>query len=175
MPICVNGSGTWRKTTTLCVNQSGTWRKTTTSCINQSGTWRNVYNGVIGSCALGSSVEGGLLICKSSDVAWIIAPSTTQVSRDWYCRQDAVTQAQSVAACNDWFVPSMPSAFYTGQLANPGHTCRVYWDSYSPNLYWSNNGYFSNNARGIYFANGCWCTPSVTTLGCIRAMRCVRY
>ena len=31
--------------------------------------------------------------------------TSTEVSRNWYSRNDAVTTAESNAACGDWFVP----------------------------------------------------------------------
>jgi len=71
----------------------------------------------------GDPFGGGTLICQASGTNWVVAPNTSEVSRNWYCRDDAVTTAQSVSGCTGWFVPSV------GQLQNPGYTCRTYWDS----------------------------------------------
>ena len=83
----------------------------------------------LGQC---NSDTGGYLICCSSGNLWIVAPSSTEVRRTWYCRNDVVTTANSNAACGNWFIPSC------AQLKNPGYTCRNNWDSYSSADTWSN-------------------------------------
>jgi hypothetical protein len=40
MALCINQTGTYRRTTSLRVNQSGTYRTIVNGCINQSGTYR---------------------------------------------------------------------------------------------------------------------------------------
>jgi hypothetical protein len=85
--------------------------------------------------ALGDAYEGGFLICQSGGTRWVVAPSSSQVVRNWFDRADASTRAQEVTGCTGWFVPSI------GQLQNPGFNCRTYWDTYStfsPSNYWSN-------------------------------------
>jgi hypothetical protein len=57
------------------------------------------------------------------------------VRRCWYCRDDAVTVANSCMGSCGWFVPSC------GQLQNPGYTCRTYWNSYCNEIYWSSSEY----------------------------------
>ena len=169
MALCVNQSGTWREISTQCVNDSGTWRQVATGCINQSGTWREFgfYNP--GNCPLGSNIEGGYLICKSSSVLWIVAPAATEVSRNWYSRNDANTRAQQVSGCTGWFVPTC------GQLQNPGYTCRTYWDSYSSAYFWSSTESDSFNARSVYFFNGYTTNLNKLNTRCVRAFRCVTY
>jgi len=174
MALCVNDSGTWREISTLCVNDSGTWREISTGCINQSGTWREFGMAPnIAAAALGDNIEGGYLICKSSGVAWIVAPSSTEVSRTWTSRGDAITTAQANEACGDWFVPDC------GQLFNPGSVCRTYWDSYVAITYWSNT-----NRAGSAPAGNAWTVSipyefkwySIHTFStCVRAFRCVTY
>ena len=117
----------------------------------------------------GSSLEGGYLICKSGGTAWIVAPASTEVSRNWYCRDDAVTTANANAACGDWFVPSR------GQLQNPGYTCRTYWDSYASAIYWSSTVYNSGFAWYVGFLNGLAYGSLKTGSYCVRAFRCVTY
>ena len=73
---------------------------------------------------LGSSYEGGYLICSASNNMWIVAPNASQVQRCWDCRNDSLTKAQQCTSCTDWFVPSRT------QLQNPGYRCRTYWDNY---------------------------------------------
>ena len=87
---------------------------------------------------LGSSYEGGYLICCSAGNLWIAAPSSTEVSDSWYNRNLAATCANNSAACGDWFVPTC------AQLKNPGHQCRTYWD---PNL--SSYTYWSDTENGL--------------------------
>ena len=90
----------------------------------------NTYNFTTEIDVLGSSQYGGNVICAASSVYWVVAPSSTEVSRDWYQRNHAVTTANSNASCGDWFVPNL------SQLLNPGWECRTYWDSAS-GYYWS--------------------------------------
>jgi hypothetical protein len=119
---------------------------------------------------LGASFGGGYAICISGGTVWVVAPNTTEVSRTWYCRDDAVTTAQASAACGDWFVPSF------GQLQNPGSTCRTYWNSYSSPRYWSSS---ETGQPGRAWSvclptnNNAYNYKSDTF--CVRAFRCVTY
>ena len=118
---------------------------------------------------LGDSCFGGFLICCASNNYWIVAPSSTEVSRDWHNRNDAITTANANAACGDWFIPSC------AQIQNPGYVCKTYWDSYSPR-YYSNS--LDGNGNGTYTMNfTLGHTTNVTKNGiyCIRAFRCVSY
>jgi hypothetical protein len=118
---------------------------------------------------LGCAYEGGYLIFKSGGTAWIVAPNTTEVSRNWDGRNDAVTTAQANAACGDWFLPSI------GQLFSPGYTCRTYWDSYSSTYYWSST---SLNGRTCFlnFNNGAAHNGfNFNDIYSARAFRCVTY
>jgi|TARA_B100000035_G_scaffold195777_2_gene167214 hypothetical protein len=119
--------------------------------------------------ALGSAFEGGFLICCSSGTLWIVAPSSTEVRRGWDSRNDAVTQANSNAACGDWFVPTI------AQLENPGYGCRTYWDSYSPPCYWSNSELTGSTAHGTRFTNGSSFPCNKIHSICVRAFRTVSY
>jgi hypothetical protein len=117
---------------------------------------------------------GGNLICRASSVAWIVAPSSTEVSRNWYSRNDANTRAQEVSGCAGWFVPNC------GQLQNPGSTCRTYWGSYCPTVYWSSSEIDPGKANCVNidtgFAGGYIdCRYSKPTVRCVRAFRCVTY
>jgi hypothetical protein len=136
---------------------------------NTGNTVINTYNFATGSPALGEPYGGGYLICKASGVRWVVAPSNSQVSRNWYARADANTVAQQVSGCTGWFVPSI------GQLQNPGYTCRTYWDSYSPSKYWSNTAWVSQLACTVCFANGYVTTHSYGDSHLVRSFRCVTY
>jgi len=124
----------------------------------------------IGYRALGSAVAGGNLICVSGGVAWIVAPASTEVSRSWYSRNDAVTLAQANAACGDWFVPT------TSQLCNPGRCCAIYWESIVYCTYWTSTEVTASNADTRNMANNQpfgW--PKHISSFRVRAFRCVTY
>ena len=118
---------------------------------------------------LGEAYEGGYLICQSGGTRWVVAPSSSQVSRSWYLRADANTTAQSITGCTGWFVPTC------NQLKNPGYNCRTYWDSYSPVLYWSNTQHSSWGAFNITFAGGVCHDSNKNTSRLVRSFRCVTY
>jgi len=118
--------------------------------------------------ALGSTYQGGRVICKSGCIAWIIAPSSSEVSRTWYFREDAVELAGKCTCTLGWFVPTC------GQLLNPGYACRTYWDSYASTYYWSSTENIGL-AGYVRFSNGYTNVRSMTNVQCVRAFRCVTY
>jgi hypothetical protein len=125
---------------------------------------------LIGSCTLGSTAPcGGRLICKNGGVAWIVAPNTSQVSRTWTLRNDAVTTATACTNTNTWFIPTV------SQLQNPGYSCRTFWDSFSSALYWSSTENNATHACLVYFLNGNAYSDNKTATCCVRAFRCVTY
>ena len=126
------------------------------------------------SCALGSKVfipPQGLasLICKAGGTAWIVAPNTAEVSRTWYCIQDAITQAQNITGALGWFVPSV------GQLQNPGYICRTYWDSFSATFYWSSTECNATFGCIVRFTDGGAFNNPKSGTYCVRAFRAVTY
>ena len=125
------------------------------------------------SCSLGACIPqlgGSRIICKDGGLAWLVAPMSAQVSRSWYCREDAVTRAIAVTSLTTgWFVPCI------GQLQNPGYLCRSFWDSYSSTDYWSSTEYGANLAFTVHFTNGSASPNHKTTARCGRAFRCVTY
>jgi hypothetical protein len=118
---------------------------------------------------LGKYCEGGHIICKAASTAWIVAPRCAQVSRTWYCRNDANTLANTCTSCTGWFVPTV------SQLQNPGYTCRQYWDLFSCSSYWSSTELFSLTACSVNFGTGNASLTSKTSTFCVRAFRCVTY
>jgi len=120
---------------------------------------------------LGQAHEGGILICCSGGNLWIISPSSTHQQVNWHNRNDAVTAANSNAACGDWFIPSR------SQMQNPGYQCRTHWLGSCQGYYWSNTE--------AYVHLACWVQiePAATNSGMIgkgdsrntRAFRCVSY
>ena len=130
----------------------------------------NTYNFTTLDLSPGVPYEGGYLICQASGVRWVVSPSSAEVSRDWYARNDANTRAQQVSGCTGWFVPTC------GQLQNPGYTCRAFWDSYSSYRYWSSTEDSSSNAWLVrFYSDGSANNTTKTGTECIRAFRCVTY
>jgi hypothetical protein len=144
---------------TLTVGGGGA-NPTCTICVCQTGP------------ALGSSYEGGFLICKASPLRWVVSPRSAEVSRNWYNRNDANTTAQSVSGCTGWFVPTI------SQLQNPGYICRSFWGPspcFSSNIYWSSTERDDTFACSVRFSGGG--NPYHSKYGsyCVRAFRCVTY
>jgi len=120
--------------------------------------------------SLGDPVIGGYLICRSGGTLWIVAPASSEVSRTWYDRDDAVTTATNCTSATGWFVPTC------GQLQNPGYCCKTYWDSYSSTYYWSSTEFGSLRAWIVCFINGFTDDGGYNpNLKCVRAFRCVTY
>ena len=130
------------------------------------------YNAGLRCCALGSLVEGGYLFAKRGGIGWIVACSSRQVSRTWYCRADAVTVAEASNACGDWFVPSRTDL----QL---GHDCKSFWDSFSSDVYWSSTDSNATFAWNVSFFNVEQAVVSENinkiSTRCVRAFRRVSY
>ena len=124
-------------------------------------------------CALGTCIPqlgNSTIICKNGGIAWLVAPISTEVSRSWYSREDAVTRAIAVTSLTTgWFVPTL------GQLQNPGYLCRSFWDSYSSTRYWSSTESNANHACYVIFSAGTTSGDAKTCSFCVRAFRCVTY
>ena len=125
---------------------------------------------------LGDSYEGGFLICKASPLRWVVSPYSAEVSRSWYCRNDANTTAQSVSGgCTGWFVPTQ------SQIQNPGYLCRSFWGPspcYSDTYYWLSAGSELTNQHApvMRFNTGnAYYQGNKTGTRCVRAFRCVTY
>jgi hypothetical protein len=144
------------------------------------------YN-LVASCPAGTALlDGSRIICKSGGIAWIVAPSCTQVSSTWAGGQYNSTQVGAKCCicewaglntqllnCGfnpcDWFVPSHT------QLQNPGYVCRTNWDSISATGYWSSTEFNATNACVVLYDNGNVSFTSKTSMRCVRAFRCVTY
>ena len=121
---------------------------------------------------LGSSYEGGFLICKASPLRWVVSPISAEVSRTFYLRNDANTTAQSVSGCTGWFVPTC------AQLLNPGYCCRSFWGPspcYSTCYYWSSSHLPGYGGVIVWFDNGNALNNPAQQPRCVRAFRCVTY
>ena len=124
-------------------------------------------------CALGTCIPqlgGSRIICRNGGLAWLVAPISTEVSRTWHCREDAVTRAIAVTSLTTgWFVPTL------GQLQNPGYLCRSFWDSYSSTNYWSSTEVNAFTACLVVFTTVNAFFSSKDNTYCVRAFRCVTY
>ena len=119
--------------------------------------------------SLGDAYEGGYLICQSGGVRWVVSPSSSEVSRNWYSRNDSNTRAQQVSGCTGWFVPT------NGQLQNPGYTCRTYWDSFSSYGHWSSTEINATCAWNVNMISGGLGLVDKSVSFCVRSFRCVTY
>ena len=129
------------------------------------------YNAGLRCCALGSLVEGGYLFAKRGGIGWIVACASTQVTRTWTARGDAVTTAQASNACGDWFVPSKSDLLV-------GFACNSFWDSFTASSYWANTLTSSYSTTGWYVMFGSGVvryTLNKTTICPVRAFRRVSY
>jgi hypothetical protein len=126
------------------------------------------YNAGLRCCALGSAVEGGRLFAKTGGYAWIVALSSTEVSRVWTSRNDAVTTAQASAACGDWFIPSRDDLIL-------GNDCRSFWDLLPTRRYWSSTEVTATTAWNLYFYAGSCTNFTKSNPACVRAFRRVFY
>ena len=127
---------------------------------------------IVQTASLGDAMTGGgFLICRNGGTAWIVAPNTSEVSRTWYCRNDAITTATACTSSSTWFIPTRP------QLQNPGYTCRTFWDSFSSATYWSSTEGNAVCACRVFFHNGGNADSYSGKTGsyCVRAFRCVTY
>lgn len=143
--------------------------------INTVGT-AQTYNFTTTPPTVGDSFGGGIIICQSGGIRWIWSPCSTEVSRSWYCRNDAVTTAQANAACGDWFIPTC------GQMQNPVAICKTFWYSIAgQRYYWSNTEKDTTTAWAIRIEqtgalNPAYCFGQNKTFTCLaRALRCVTY
>ena len=145
------------------------------------------YVNYIPNAALGATICGGRLFCKSgTGIAWIVAPAATQVSATWNgstsgivgnkpCVSDWSSLNTALLNCGfnpcDWFVPNI------SQLLNPGYNCSSQWDTCScPAYYWSSTEFSATTACIVNFGPGTRAFPcSKTCAGFVRAFRCVTY
>ena len=123
-------------------------------------------------CALGSTIDGGRLIYKQGSVAWIVAPSGSEVGRNWYCVNHAITRAEAVTGVSGgWFVPSVTELLL-------GFSNRQYWDVYSSSFYFSSSCQQSIGTCGwgvnMRFGSQS-CSLAKLTSYCVRAFRKVFY
>lgn len=107
------------------------------------------YNSSICGCRGTIDCKGFYICCGPGSTKWFVAPSCTQIGRDYYSGiVDVLTVANSCMGSCGWFAP------LTSQLCNPGYVCRVYWDTYSPTRYWGSDPQNQVNKTGWNFGTG---------------------
>jgi hypothetical protein len=156
--------------------------------VGPSGWWvatPDAINGLAAACPEGTTLpDGSRIICRAGGVAWIVAPSSTQVGQTWNnstttlvgnkcCVCDWPTLCARLIACgfnpNDWCVPNITN------LNNPGYVCRSKWDAFSAANYWSSTESSSAFSCHVWFFNGSLLTGSKADTFCVRAFRRVTY
>lgn len=169
MALCVNQSGTWRNITSKCINDSGTWRKACIGHVNQSGTWRRY---LFVTPPIGTCICGGNLASVTGGCYWIAAPTTSEVSRSWYSRNDAITRAQQVSGVSGWFIPSASDLLSrpSGWSHGNGH----HGDG-GTGMYWSDTQVAGHTAQYVLFGDGCIFIRGKQSVIRVRAFRTVAY
>jgi hypothetical protein len=159
--------------TIFVVVDAGAFSGITTTSVNDI---INTYSFTTESISLGSSFEGGYVICKASGLAWIVSPYSAEVRRTWYNRDDSNTRAQQVTGSPGWFVPTC------GQLQNPGSLCRSFWgpspcNSASPigGLYWTSTEGGADYAYAVFLQYGDPIGYDKSFSYWVRSFRCVTY
>ena len=142
---------------------------------------------IVRSCPVGTTLpDGSKIVCKAAQTAWIVAPSSTQVSMAWAGGQYnsalvgdkcCISEWSTLQTClitsgfnpADWFVPS------NSQLQS-GYNCRTQWDTFSSATYWSSTEFSCTIAYTVRFqCGGDIFGTSKTNTFCVRAFRCVTY
>ena len=126
-------------------------------------------------CNVGCTVRGGgNVIYKSGGIIWIVAPSTAQDTSTWpmgYCNGDqgsTPNRAQRITGRSGWFIPSL------GMLQT-SRSCRLYWDTYSTDAYWSSTEFSTTFGFFVCFNNGnTYCNFKPRNC-CVRPFRIVCY
>ena len=147
---------------------------------------------LVSTLPVGSALpDGSRITCKAGGTAWIVAPSTTQVSSNWGnvtccgCISNpggilcSITTTNWVTLHNclitrgfnpsDWFVPNL------SQLQTAGYACRFFWDSVCCAIYWSSTEDTATGGCTVLFGSGTTGTRNKANSYCVRPFRCVTY
>lgn len=145
----------------------------------------DAINALAAACPEGTILpDNSRIICRAGGVAWIVAPSSTEVSQTWNnstttlvgnkcCVSDWPTLCARLIACgfnpNDWCVPN------TSNLFNPGYVCRARWDTSSFSRYWSSNEANATEGCFVGFNDATQNTDFKSNGYAVRAFRRVTY
>jgi hypothetical protein len=121
---------------------------------------------LIAACPVGTTLlDGSRIISKAGGTAYIVAPSSTQVSSAWAGGQyNSTLVGDKCCICEwpglntlliqcgfnpcDWCVPSHSDLFTIG------YTCRTNWDTFSASRYWSSTEGNSTCSCTMNFSDG---------------------
>jgi len=153
---------------------------------NPNSSFGCKVKGTLNDFGLGAALpDGSTIMCASSGLAILVAPSCTQVSSQWAGGQYNSTQVGTKCCISewsglqtaltnagftpsDWFVPDLSSL-------SLGYQCRTNWDSFSASGYWNSTEFYSTNASHVNFSNGVAFGIPKSEILCVRAFRCVTY
>lgn len=142
----------------------------------------------LNACGVGGALtDGSRIMCASSGLAIIVAPSTTQVTGQWAGGQYnstsvgnkcCVSEWSALQSCliargfnpGDWFVPDVTQLLL-------GYTCRTRWDSFTASAqYWTSSEFNSTNGCLVLFGSGTTGNNAKSNTSFpVRAFRCVTY
>ena len=88
-------SGMWKTSEQYEAKERDAWGDDTSS----SDAATCVCNINSGFTCCSTQQTGGYILCAAAGVVWVVAPSSSEVSRSWYDRADAATRAQQVSGC----------------------------------------------------------------------------
>jgi hypothetical protein len=130
--------------------------------------------------------NGAFLICKASNVAWFMAPTSTQVNSAWGGGNYYGVTAGTKCCVNEWtglndalinagFAPTQWFVPSPAQIQNPAGTCCANWGAVCQ-PYWSSGEvntvdgciFYFNYSKAICYNTKLAAVP-------VRAMRCVTY
>lgn len=159
-------SGRWKVSEQYEARTRDAWGND--NCVTGSPTCLCCTN--VGTCVGPQCVDckGFFICCGPSTCKWFVAPSCTQVSRDWHSRNDLITVTNSCMGSCGWFLPTIC------QLSDPGYCCRSYWDSFTCSSYYSNTENTNFDAFFLDMSNGgIGHRTTKNVIRCQRAFRCV--
>ncbi len=124
------------------------------------------------------------LIYKQGGIAFIVAPSSTQVGQTWNnttttlvgnkcCVCDWPTLCARMIQCGfnpaDWCVPN------NSDLFTYGYVCRTKWDSFTNTSYWSSTEASAICACSVFFPGPSPSLDNKNNTFCVRAFRRLTY
>jgi hypothetical protein len=119
--------------------------------------------------SVGDTLEdGSIVLQKENGLALLVAPKSTEVEATWSKEFPEVFQALKEQGFNpsQWFIPTKEQL----KLA-----CRNVPNEFSSTSYWSSTESNAGFVGLVFFTSGAAFNFPKTTVGCVRAFRCVTY
>lgn len=142
---------------------------------------------IVAACPEGTTLpDGSRIISKAGGIAYIVAPSCTQVGGQWAGGQYNSTLVGNKCCISEWpalntlliqcgFNPTDWCVPSQSDLFTFGYGCRTKWDTFSAARYWSSTEASSTGACDVNFTTGVQDGFSKTPSYCVRAFRRVTY